>query len=138
MVASIIRTVQTRALASVGNDTPVATINLDRWLYIETYLVIITASVPCIRSLSRLLLKGRSPGTARNMHELSSPYTENSRSIFRKNRTSSMDGINFGHAFDGNGSEDHILGTDYHNRTPKSRNAKQVDIAVRVESSGPT
>jgi ribosomal protein L30E len=29
----------------------VATVEYDRWLYIEAYVVIITASIPCIRSL---------------------------------------------------------------------------------------
>lgn len=53
MIASIIKTVQIRVLVSVDNDPTVATVNLERWLYIETYLVIITTSVPCLRSLIR-------------------------------------------------------------------------------------
>lgn len=59
MVASIIKTVQIRVLVSVDSDPTVATVDLERWLYIETYLVIITTSIPCLRSLIRI--KGRKP-----------------------------------------------------------------------------
>jgi hypothetical protein len=51
MIASIIKTVQIRILVSVDSDPTVATADLERWLYIETYLVIITTSIPCLRSL---------------------------------------------------------------------------------------
>ena len=53
MVASILKTIQLRVLATADNDPTVATVNMERWLYIETYLVIITASIPCLRSLLR-------------------------------------------------------------------------------------
>lgn len=53
MIASIIKTVQIRVLVSVDSDPTVATADLERWLYIETYLVIITTSIPCLRSLIR-------------------------------------------------------------------------------------
>lgn len=50
MVASLIKTIQIRVLSITQNPT-VDTVVLVRWLYIETYLVIITASVPCTRPL---------------------------------------------------------------------------------------
>lgn len=53
MIASIIKTVQIRVLVSIDSDPTVATVNLERWLYIETYLVIITTSLPFLRSLIR-------------------------------------------------------------------------------------
>lgn len=62
MIASIIKTIQIRVLVSVDSDPTVATANLERWLYIETYLVIITTSIPCLRSLIRKK-KSRSDGS---------------------------------------------------------------------------
>ncbi|KAJ6109220.1 hypothetical protein N7486_001454 [Penicillium sp. IBT 16267x] len=75
MVAAIIRTVQTRVLASYDIDPTIATIDYDRWLYIERYLVIITASVPFLRSLLRSM---NSQPASRNTHELGSPYVVSS------------------------------------------------------------
>ncbi|KAJ5752600.1 hypothetical protein N7520_009517 [Penicillium odoratum] len=91
MVAAIIRTVQTRVLASYDMDPTIATIDYDRWLYIETYLVIITASVPFLRSLVRSM---KSPSTSRNTHELSSPYVASSsaHTARTRKRDSSIDG----------------------------------------------
>ncbi|CRG84247.1 dihydroxyacetone kinase [Talaromyces islandicus] len=90
MVASVIKTVQIHVLASASSDPTMATVNLERWLYIETYLVIITTSIPCIRPLIRSFNRSReySYGTRsnnlyNNTHELSSPYVENSTSSFR-------------------------------------------------------
>ena len=138
MVASIIRTVQTRVLTSVNSNPPVATINLDRWLYIETYLVIITASIPCIRPLVRFL-KEWSPSTDTDTHELGSPHARNSRATFRtRNQISVIDGNRLRHVSDGNGSEDNIPGRNYRDRTPESRITKQVDIDMCVEKPGPT
>jgi hypothetical protein len=62
MVASIIKTLQIRVLVSVDSDPTVATADLERWLYIETYLVIITTSIPCLRSLIRTR-KSKSDGS---------------------------------------------------------------------------
>ncbi|EEA29092.1 conserved hypothetical protein [Talaromyces marneffei ATCC 18224] len=42
MIASTIKTVQIQVLVSVDSDPTVATVDLERWLYIETYLVLIT------------------------------------------------------------------------------------------------
>lgn len=51
MVASIVKTVQIRVLATPDEDPTTATVALDRWMYIESCVVIITVSIPCIRSL---------------------------------------------------------------------------------------
>ncbi|KAJ5938112.1 hypothetical protein N7454_004454 [Penicillium verhagenii] len=91
MVAAIIRTVQTRVLASYDIDPTIATVDYDRWLYIETYLVIITASVPFLRSLLR---STKSQPASWNTHELSSPYAVSSstHTARTRKRESSMDG----------------------------------------------
>ncbi|KAH8705206.1 hypothetical protein BGW36DRAFT_310701 [Talaromyces proteolyticus] len=106
MAASIVKTVQLHVLASANSDPTKATINLERWLYIETYLVIITTSIPCIRSLIRRRRQGQSYGSSgRNntnqSHELSSPYIGTSSSSFRtKTRMSALSGKS---VFGGNG-----------------------------------
>jgi hypothetical protein len=78
MAASVVKAVQTRVLAYAHDDPTVATVDYDRWLYIEAYVVIITASIPCIRSLIRSVRGGT--GTGRSAYELSSSYAENSMS----------------------------------------------------------
>ncbi|PYH63317.1 uncharacterized protein BO88DRAFT_376536 [Aspergillus vadensis CBS 113365] len=50
MVASIMRIVHLESIAERGDPTA-ATVQLTRWALAECYLVIITASMPCIRSL---------------------------------------------------------------------------------------
>ncbi|KAG0155249.1 dihydroxyacetone kinase [Penicillium digitatum] len=77
MAASIMKAVQTRVLAHAHDDPTTATVNYDRWLYIEAYVVIITASIPCIRSLMRSV-RGGTTGTGRSAYELSSPCTGSS------------------------------------------------------------
>ncbi|KAJ5180602.1 hypothetical protein N7492_003812 [Penicillium capsulatum] len=84
MIAAIIKTDQTRVLATPNADPTTATVEYDRWLYIETYLVIITASIPCIRSLIRSI-RGR-PVISRDTHELSSPYGVSSIGTSRMRR----------------------------------------------------
>jgi hypothetical protein len=49
-VASVVKTVEVYAL-SATTDPTIHTINLVRWLYVEANLIIVTASIPCIRSL---------------------------------------------------------------------------------------
>lgn len=102
MVASIVKTIQIHVLASASSDPTMATVNLERWLYIETYLVIISTSIPCIRPLFRPFNRSReySYGTRsnnmyynNNTHELNSPYAENSASSFRtRTRMSALSG----------------------------------------------
>ncbi|PYI05847.1 hypothetical protein BO78DRAFT_316966 [Aspergillus sclerotiicarbonarius CBS 121057] len=50
MVASIMRIVYVDSIAERGDQTA-ATVALSRWALAECYLVIVTASIPCIRSL---------------------------------------------------------------------------------------
>ncbi|OOF96531.1 hypothetical protein ASPCADRAFT_396098 [Aspergillus carbonarius ITEM 5010] len=50
MVASIMRVVYVDSIAERGDQTA-ATVKLSRWALAECYLVIVTASIPCIRSL---------------------------------------------------------------------------------------
>ncbi|OQD89751.1 hypothetical protein PENANT_c002G07823 [Penicillium antarcticum] len=110
MVASIIKTVQTQILAHADDDPTTATINLDRWLYIETYLVIITASIPCIRSFLRPFGR-QTTGTGRSTYELGSPHAlssgPRSRRLTPTAPTKGMMRIS-----DGNASEDDILEWD--------------------------
>lgn len=85
MAASVMKTVQTQVLAYAHDDPTVATVNYDRWLYIEAYVVIITASIPCIRSLLPSV-RGGTPGTGRSAYELSSPYAGSSMPTARSRR----------------------------------------------------
>ena len=78
MVAAIIKTIQTRILATSNTDPTIATIGYDRWLFIETYLVIITASIPSIRSLLKSGNVGSQVSTSRNEHELHFRYAAGS------------------------------------------------------------
>ncbi|CAG8057346.1 unnamed protein product [Penicillium salamii] len=84
MIASIIKVAETRVFAHPDDDPTVATVSYDRWLFIETYLVIITASIPCIRSLLRSSNE-RYTASGRSVYELNSVYAEaslpNSRRI---------------------------------------------------------
>ncbi|CAG7940026.1 unnamed protein product [Penicillium nalgiovense] len=84
MAASVMKAVQTRVLAYAQDDPTVATVDYDRWLYIEAYVVIITASIPCIRSLIGSVRGGT--GTGRSAYELSSSYAGNSMSAPRTRR----------------------------------------------------
>ncbi|KAJ5091775.1 hypothetical protein NUU61_006645, partial [Penicillium alfredii] len=123
MTASIIKTVQTQVLASADSDPTTATVNYDRWLYIETYLVIITASIPCLRSLVRSV-RGRTSGTNRYTHALSSPYIQSPLSISRNKRQgSTIAGKGARYFSDGNASAADIL-QDSHDRSSYTQPSK--------------
>jgi hypothetical protein len=110
MVASIIKAVQTRVLAHADDDPTTATINLDRWLYIETYLVIITASIPCLKSLLRPFGR-QTTSTGRSTYELGSPFTGSSGPRSRR-LTPTAPGKGIMRISDGNASADDILEWD--------------------------
>lgn len=112
MVAAIIKTVQTRVLASYDIDPTIATVSYDRWLYIETYMVIITASIPCIRSLLRSM-KRKNP-MDRNTYELGSRYVVSSSTQTGKTRKrdSSIDGKRIVNISEGNVSEGNVSHDD--------------------------
>ncbi|KAJ6001228.1 hypothetical protein N7481_001637 [Penicillium waksmanii] len=90
MIAAIIKTVQTRVLAAADSDPTIATVTYDRWLFIETYLVIVTTSIPSIRSLFRSM-DGRKLNS-RNTHELSPRHLVSFLHTSRRGRESSIDG----------------------------------------------
>jgi hypothetical protein len=81
MVASIIKTIQLHILSNANNNPTRATVDLERWLYIETYLVIITASIPLIRPLFRSKIAG---------HGASYPEPSQSRSRVTSGTRESM------------------------------------------------
>lgn len=77
MAASIVRTIEVRVLAHPADDPTAVTVTLDRWLYIETCVVIITASLPCVRSLLKTANR-QNHRRRRTEHELRSWYRGNS------------------------------------------------------------
>ncbi|CAG8887019.1 unnamed protein product [Penicillium egyptiacum] len=104
MAASVMKAVQTRVLAYAHDDPTVATVDYDRWLYIEAYVVIITASIPCIRSLIGSV-RGGTTGTGRSAYELSSSYAGNSMPTPRPRRLAQKSMIRI----PGNSSADNML-----------------------------
>lgn len=130
MTASIIKTVQTHILAKVDHDPTTATVNLERWLYIETYLVIITASIPCIRSLTRSMKK-RSHLAGGDTHELSSRYAEHRRPVFRVRRPEVLVGLEqVQNDSEAPSSDDSIFEGVYRGRMHRSKITKGVHISV--------
>lgn len=122
MAAAIIKTVQTHVLGTSDTDPTIATVNYDRWLYIETYLVIITASIPCIRSLFRSM--GSRKISSGNTHELNSRCaTSSTRNTRTRRRDSSTDGKRII-----NVSEDFASNDDFsnpHDEVPGSRQSRE-------------
>lgn len=118
MIAAVIKTVQTRVLATSDIDPTIATVTYDRWLFIETYLVILTTSIPSIRSLFRSLDSRKL--NSRNTFQLSSRYIVSSLHTSRtKRRLSSIDGkrtINFS---EGSLSNEDFARRNCHNETPE-------------------
>lgn len=139
MVASIVKTVQVRALAHPDDDPTATTVTMDRWLYIETYLVITTASIPCIRSLV-VRRKKHNTSDLSNTYELSSRSRHAEESAFsgRGRRPTSKINSEFVNNFsDDTGSEDDILRNSTHDSQygTDSGIVKRVDITVYVEES---
>ncbi|KAJ5743851.1 hypothetical protein N7533_008721 [Penicillium manginii] len=122
MVAAIIKTVQTHVLGTSDSDPTIATVNYDRWLYIETYLVIITASVPCVRSLFRSS-NSRKISTG-NTHELNSRHATNSSHNTRpRRRDSSIDGKRIIDLSEDYASNDDVSNNHY--EAPESRQSRE-------------
>ncbi|KUL85947.1 hypothetical protein ZTR_06415 [Talaromyces verruculosus] len=73
MGAALAKTIQLR---EINNETLAGTMNLIRWGYIEAHLVMITASIPCLRSL---ILSGfhymTSSGQRSRSYELGAAFT---------------------------------------------------------------
>ena len=70
MVASVMKTTKVRVLSKPDNDPTAATVDLDRWLYIEASVVIITASMPCVRSLFKAFSHKRHRRCSNDDHDL--------------------------------------------------------------------
>jgi hypothetical protein len=133
MVASIIKTVQIYVLSTTADPT-IHTVVLVRWLYIEAYLVIMTSSIPCIRSLVMSVKNITTKNS--NSYPLRSPYTSRSgtESVKKEsklwfirpseNDTASVEGILENNNGNNNGSQ------------PRSepRIVKKVDISVTSET----
>lgn len=139
MAASIVKTVQIRVLARQDDDPTAATVVMDRWLFIETYLVITTASIPCIRSL--IITHRRNRSNHLNSHELSSGYGKGTVPSFAGKQTATTVSWKYMKHDNGDtGSEDNILpsGPSNEAHTPDSGIVKRVDITVSVGDSGPS
>ncbi|KAJ5624347.1 hypothetical protein N7510_000656 [Penicillium lagena] len=78
--ASVVRTYHVHVLGKPNNDPTAATVGLDCCLYIETGLIIIAASIPCIRSLFRK----RKGANRTNSFEFSTNAGYSSRVHYRK------------------------------------------------------
>jgi hypothetical protein len=130
MIASIIKTVQTHVLAISDSEPTTATIHYDRWIYIETYLVIITASIPCIRSLLRPMNSRKI--SSRDTHELSSRYAVSSTRSRIRRRDSSLDGKRIINVSEGDLSIDNEVPPGYqHNVTPHLGESRE-SVAICV------
>jgi hypothetical protein len=119
MIAAIIKTVQTRVLATSDSDPTIATVTYDRWLFIETYLVIVTTSIPSIRSLFRSM-DGRKISST-NTHELSSRYGISSLHTSRtRRRDSSLERKGIVDVAESKFSTDGFARMESQNETPES------------------
>lgn len=119
MIASIIKTVQAQVLASPDTDPTIATVNYDRWLFIEAYLVIITASIPSVRSLLRST--NRPKIFSNSTHELSSRCAVSSSHASKTRRQdSSIDGKAMMDISEENISNDDSFRQGDHNESPES------------------
>ncbi|KAN0085117.1 hypothetical protein V8E54_001584 [Elaphomyces granulatus] len=125
MVASIIKTVQIYVL-STTTDPTVHTVVLVRWLYIEAYLVIITSSIPCIRSL---VMSVKNIATTRsNSYPLRSPYNSRSGTDSVKKETKLW---RIRPSENDTASEEGILEDENGSQTrSQTRIVKKVDISV--------
>ncbi|KAJ5158645.1 uncharacterized protein N7500_008296 [Penicillium coprophilum] len=131
MAASVIKVVQTQVLSHAADDPTVATVNYNRWLYIEAYLVIITASIPCIRSLLRSV-RGRSAGTGRSTYELSSPYGGNSMLTSRSRRLTAIPGKSTIRISDNSSAEDILVSNKSDIDAVHERTGSKQSIHVNV------
>lgn len=131
MAASIIKTTQIRVLETPDNDPTTATVALDRWMYIETCIVIIAASIPCIRPLFKI---GRHKNHSHS-YELGSSYEySGGRAEERKRvaRLSRRYGVQSAAGGPDDGSEDDILEREHDKNVPNSGIVKRVDISTEI------
>jgi len=116
IIAAVIKTVQTRVLVASDSNPTIATVTYDRWLFIETYLVIVSTSIPSIRSIFRSIDGGKL--NRRNIHKLSSYYLVSFLHISRRRRELSTEGKRIIDVSVGNVSnEDFVRRGSYYKRT---------------------
>jgi hypothetical protein len=136
MVSSIVKTIDLAEIVS-ADDPTIDQVELLRWGYIESALVIITSSIPCLRSLVVSMKNNYSSRETAHNYELRTPYhagnataTVNSRRIHKTKPTNMHPHF---------GSEEHILEIDQvdkpitDNGSSKSVTAgitRQFDISV--------
>lgn len=131
MAASIVKTTQIRVLETPDNDPTTATVALDRWMYIETCIVIITASIPCIRSLFKI---GRRKNHSHS-YELGSSYECSGGRAEGKKRVSRLSrryGVLSAGGGGDDGSDDHILGSERCKDVPDAGIVKKVEISTEI------
>ena len=134
MIAYIVKTTQSRVLAHPDNDPTVATVNMDRWLYIEAALVITTASIPCIRSLV-MFFKRQNTSDSSVSYELRSRHGV-SASARCESRYQATARKQIG---DYNSSEDNILESGQPSGDAAALEhgiVRRIDISVSVGPSG--
>ncbi|GAB1197826.1 hypothetical protein BDV32DRAFT_136701 [Aspergillus pseudonomiae] len=79
MVASIVKTTKLDQLPSITNLGASGGIELIRWGYVETAVIIITSSIPCIRPLVMSSVKKFSSHSFSRSYELHNPFSGNRR-----------------------------------------------------------
>ncbi|KAJ5118206.1 hypothetical protein N7448_009920 [Penicillium atrosanguineum] len=129
MAAAIVKTVETRVLASSDSEPTIATVTYDRWLFIETCLVIVTTSIPSIRSLFRSM-DGRKIRT-RKPYESNSRFVADSLHTFRmRRRELSIFGKGTMNASVGNHNNEVFVRMESHDETLNSRMSRESVLCV--------
>lgn len=128
MIASLVKTIQLRVLASTTDPT-VDTVVLVRWLYIETYLVITTASIPSIKPLimGSNTMKSSKGYTTYRMYG----GRKGRGSWFSNSHNRATDARDIDPARSDGGSEQNIL----YEEQPMGRITKKTDVFISIEPS---
>jgi hypothetical protein len=157
MAAALAKTIQ---LHEINNGTLGGTMNLIRWGYLEAHLVMITASVPCLRSL---ILSGfhymTSSGQRSRSYELDAAFTGTRRGTatvtahnnsqhrradsrlrsMLSNRNNGDDGASAHHILESRNSIDAVKSSE---SSQDLRNGpigiqKQVDVTITTHDNSP-
>ncbi|RAO69022.1 uncharacterized protein BHQ10_005034 [Talaromyces amestolkiae] len=158
MAAALVKTIQ---LHEINNGTLGGTMNLIRWGYIEAHLVIITASVPCLRSL---ILSGfhymNSSGQRSRSYELGAAFTGTRRGTttvtahnnsqhrradsrlrtMLSNRSNGDDGASAHHILESRTSMDAVKFSEGNSQDLRTRPfgiSKQVDVTITMHNHSP-
>jgi hypothetical protein len=132
MLASLVKTIYLPEIAHFEDPT-FTPVNLARWGFVETYVVIITASIPCLRSLvvSSMRIMSSDKSSHAHTYELGSRYGRKSAPTNRRQSDSRLHGALSRRIGQEGGSMDNILerDSDLYNIT------KQVDITMEIEDA---